>query len=204
MLPVARPTLKPVRAAARLAGVYAAGVAILMLSLVVTVGFSSGILATIFTLGLPVSLCFAIAFVLFATGRRAGFTALWLLLLALRAWVIVSSPYAPPPGEVFLLWSLFAAPLYAINMTGFESASKLNAISSSRWRHTLGSCSVWATWAVMAVAGLASPSFIDYGRGATRLLWAIAQTGWLALPAGLTIAAIFRARRGVCPVTSDA
>jgi len=68
---------------------------------------------------------FGIAFVLLAVARRAGFVALWAILVGYWvALVVQSRPFVPHTlPMLFVLWSLLAMPLWIIGHAGIPDTS---------------------------------------------------------------------------------
>lgn len=115
-----------ISAAAKLALVY---------SVLVTLEFA--VLILVLRIGLPplnvllamagwLAIPFAGAFVLLAVARRWGFIALWVIPLAFSAWMAVTSQsYTFTIGFIFdfILWTIFALPLWIIGQAGIPLRS---------------------------------------------------------------------------------
>jgi len=195
MLALVQRTKKQLAAAVTLAAVYAAGVIVLLLMMLVLDDPPIGVLRTLPFLGIPALVCFAIAFLLLAVARRAGFTALWVVILGL--WVASVAPayrLFRVPAE-FTSWSVFAAPLYAMVVFGFP---RRLAAGPARWR-LWASMAVAPAWiALFFVAAFPFYRFaptLEYMPLAQRVphwLWRPLLLAWLAFPPALTLAGILR------------
>lgn len=112
-----------IRAAGRLAALYVGTALVLLL---VAGGLIEGVLPTLsdlIELWIPVGLAFLIAFLLLAIARRAGFVALWALLLGLWVLTLVDGPH-PWLGQQFVAWTVLGLPLYALGMIGAPSTQQ--------------------------------------------------------------------------------
>jgi hypothetical protein len=188
------PTKRVIAAAVRLAGVYAVGVTVLLLALMISTDRPSAILADLRVLGFPAAICFAASFLLLGVARRAGFLALWVLISGfLWAWptFLFRGHLGPPTAEAFVLWSIFAAPLYAMVSIGFSSTTAPTASSRSR---------SWVSFAI-AVVWLSLASWgVRYGKlyewlprpGPWLRLFSIP---WLVVPPALTFRSILHLTR---------
>jgi hypothetical protein len=194
------PVSRRARAAARVAAVYAAGTALLLLVLVLPFGDGmSTLLEDLAILSVPVGLCFVMAFVLLAAARRAGFTALWAVLLALHLWLSLRErPYGPRPDLDFVLWSVLAAPLYLIGVVGFPATGA----KRRRWPERAGAIA----WAALAVLGFVSGTATYSGALVPGLLAASGalELAWRIAPVAISIAAIRRVHRGAAPDAATA
>ena len=140
------PSLSPkVKAAAKLAALYALGVAVLAIpssipiARYVPVGLVSGTLA---------GLVLVVAFLLLATTRRAGFFVIWAALVAY--WIRFLSMLSPLDlFQPFLLWSALAAPLFLFTTVGFPlpHAPRSRAVRLVSW-------SLAVPWALAFATGL--------------------------------------------------
>lgn len=181
------PSKRVVAAASRLAAVYAAAVTVLLLTLILLIGVPIRFLADLATLSIPAVICFAGAFLLLAVARRAGLTALWLLILALWTWLILlvrGFDDGPTVGKSFVMWSTLAAPLYAMVAIGFPALN-------SPPRRRLATWSIGGAWAALAVMGVK----IDFQPEWSRTiwpLWTFLQLLWVAAPPALTVRALLR------------
>ena len=136
-------------AAMRLAAVYAAGVTLLFLALVVRDAGIREVLREVEFLAIPAGICFGAAFLLLAIGRRLGFTALWLCSLGFWAWLTLRYQHLGWwPAANFLVWSVLSAPLYLIVHVGFRPPT-----STRRWTKltTFAEFILWTSLAVAAV-----------------------------------------------------
>jgi hypothetical protein len=135
----------------------------------------------------------AVAFVLLAAARRAGFIALWVLLAGLWTFMAESSvPRLVPP--MFLGWTVIAVPLWVIGQLGFVRPAP-------RGRFSLSLGAILGIWIALAFAGslLFAPagigvrpeSLLPY-RAATLAAWVV----WLPAPFFLSAVAIHHVWRG--------
>jgi hypothetical protein len=148
-------------AAVRLAAIYAAGVLILLIPLIVrsrNEGFEPNSQPW---LQLPVigAVCFVLGFVALAAVKRLGFALLWGLLL--WWWIRMIGP-----GPVvfldmpFVAWTAFAAPLYILSAIGLTETT-----SSRRWQvEFVLTLLIWAIIAVLAF-------FFGQPRAETLRIW---------------------------------
>jgi hypothetical protein len=173
---------RAIKAALRLAGFYAVCVTVLVVALVVSLGGFRDIVRDLGALALPAGICFAVAFLLLLLARRLGFTALWLALLALWA---LASFRNPGPGPVFVLWSLFAAPLFLMVQLGFRSVADKSAsvgLMTSLF------------WITLAIAGVLFRYPLDLMLNNepwwVRLMSSVLTAAWWIAPAAITAVAI--------------
>lgn len=180
------PHRRSVLAALRLSMLYAASVTALFITLFLflTPRYVS---ADMLALAVPFVVCFSIAMLLLASARKVGFTALWILLLALWAWSTIYDRFRPHYGRSFVIWSILAIPLYAMVALGFPAAKRTRLPSAiTAWLVSLA-------WAALFGLGLTytTPPVGD------RLL----EFALLAAPVALTARAIARIhRRGKEPL----
>lgn len=188
------PTKRVVAAAVRLAAVYALGVSTLLIVLLISTDETRAILADLPVVSIPASICFAIAFLILGVARRAGFTTLWLLIFGLWAWqlLMVYRGYVGRPQVEFVMWSILAAPLYAMVSIGFPPATPARP---TRWRR-LRNWSLVATWAALTALAVSFEPYSPFARHPWPL-WMVLQLAWLAIPPALTLDAIFRVYKGV-------
>ena len=143
-----------VAAAARLAAIYAVGVAILLLAGLPFVNRTLPAWRDLLGIALPIGVLFAVAFVMLAVARRAGFVALWLVLVGMWIWMI-----AQVIGDVrmlsivataFFVWSVAALPLYTMGAVGLPARKR---IAVGRGRMSLTTL-VFLVWGVLAAGAL--------------------------------------------------
>ena len=141
----------------------------------------------------------AVAFILLAVARRAGFIALWALLVCL--WIfLLDSSYALQIPPRFLSWSLFALPLWIIGQLGV-----IRHLPSDRVRLSLGA--ILGIWIALAFAGsfffAPFPSFhggiplLPYP-AATIAAWLV----WFPAPFILSAVAVHHVWRGTSALPS--
>jgi len=131
----------------RLAAIYAAGVLILLIPLIVRTRHEGFAPNSQPWLELPVigAVCFVLGFVALAAIKRLGFALLWGLLV--WWWIVL---VGDGPGlfldRPFLAWSAFAAPLYVLSAIGLTET-----VSSRRWQfEVVLTLLIWAIIAVLA------------------------------------------------------
>jgi len=181
---------KRLRAALTLAAVYAAGVTVLLLTVISSADSPRRVLQMLPLFSIPAALCFAVAFLLLAVARRAGFTALWAVVFGL--WVLAASqdfnPFAA--NTSFVSWSFFAAPLYAMCAVGFPSSSQ-----PPRWRQWM-SVALWPAWAALVALAFAQLRLLneyEFLRG--QYIGSLGRSLQLALwvtPPAITLVGILR------------
>ena len=142
-------------------------------------------------MSIPAAICFGAAFLLLGVARRAGFTALWLLLFGLWAWqaFFARHDHGPRVQIEFLSWSLFAGPLYAMVLIGFPSAA-------ASPRRALGTWGVVAAWVGLATLALRYELFPVWYDLPLKPIWPFLKIAWLLLPPVLSASAIWRVHRG--------
>lgn len=140
---VSLPTRRSILSAIRIAALYTACVALVFLLLFLSEGSEFSWWTGLGELAWPAAICFIVAVVVLATARRAGFTAMWVLLFGLWLWLIISRH---PHGPAFVVWSILAAPLYVMCATGFRP------LPMPRWVPWL----VLLAWAGLATIGFAN------------------------------------------------
>ena len=111
-------------AAARLAGMYAIGVLLLMIPFMFFPYGGLPSVTDVAELGGWAVLPFAVAFILLAAARRAGFVVLWTLLGAL--WTAVLAAHDLPIDLLiaFVGWSVLALPLHFLTAIGIPAAPR--------------------------------------------------------------------------------
>ena len=192
----AMPTLdyrpsKRLRAALKLAAVYASGVTLLMMTLASITKSRDQVLEMLPVYSIPAAICFAAAFLLLAVARRAGFTALWLIILCLWIWGLAQDFDSDAIPGGFLAWTLLAAPLYVMCALGFRGQA-----SPARWRKWL-SIAVPLSWAALYVMALrqlhsSHESFFEHRQYTAWWVWSSLQYAWLVTPPAISVAGIFR------------
>jgi hypothetical protein len=198
MLTLGHRTAKQLAAAFKLAAVYAAGVTVVLLALILTGdGARRHVLEILPVLAIPAGVCLGIAFLLLAVARRAGFTALWVVIFGM--WIAaVTWHFDPAPANVgFALWTLLAAPLYAIVVLGFRYPS--SSARSAIWRRSI-SMAIAPAWLVLYAAAIhfVPSSIEDFASQPPRApwLWRSLWLAWMLSPPTLTVAAVLRLYRG--------
>ena len=172
-------------AAVRLAGVYAVCV-IVTFAIVLAFSRSLAMLLDILPLlGIPGAICFAAAFVLLAFARRAGFIALWLIILGLWATPMISQgDLSTEWDSAFLFWTILAAPLYVMVMLGFRSDVTSHSPARRMAPWILGA--VWLGLVIVNLRFEFHPAFQAFNVSRIYLLLS------LILPIGVTTTAIRR------------
>ena len=151
-------------AAARLAGLYALGTALLLLPLLVGVGGLHQTLQDLKEVAIPIAFGFGIAFILLALARRAGLVALWLVLAAMWVWalrqsaLVVGESLTPDLAMIFVVWSTLAIPLGVLGALGVPATFR---IPLGPWRPTALSVIgvLWTALLIPALALLVLPAF---------------------------------------------
>ena len=146
-------------AAARLAGLYAVGVALLLIPVLLFPGGLSA-LREIPIVALPTGILFVLAFLVLAVARRVGFAVLWLLLVGLWTTVLLGHGVAIEIVIGFVGWSALALPLHALGALGVTSGFRLTMGRLSVSLSTMVSI-LWAGALLPAIALLyTSPFFM--------------------------------------------
>jgi hypothetical protein len=189
-------------AAIRLAAFYAAGVVVLLL-LIGTLLDGPPPLRVLAYVGVPFGTFFLLAFLLLAVARRAGFAALWILLLALWVWMIRQSDLTINAPRIFLAWSALAIPLFAIGALG-TSVARAGAPTLTRMSRPLLILSVWAALAALAVYATSGtmgvPSYVD----ADQLVYKLGRFVWPPAPFAFSAIELARVWRAMTPARSAA
>lgn len=184
---------KQLLAALRLAAVYGAGVAVLLLAYLATGASLHDLMAILPYLSIPAAICFAVAFLVLGVARRTGFVILSLLLFGIWLWQalgVTSHDWRFAHINLdFIAWSILAAPLYTMVAIGFPPTSI---------RRPWISWAVAAAWATLAVAAdrIGTPFFFY---GPPFALMTLLRVLWLAAPTVLTLTAIYRIRESPMP-----
>jgi len=197
------PTRTRTVAAARLTSAYTASVLLLLAPLLGVVGSMAIVPAF---LPFPIAVWFAVTFLLLAFVRRAAFIALWLLMLAAWWWQIEHHMTIPSAtGGEFALWSVLAAPLYAITAIGFGAVRRMTRLRRVAWTAGIAG---WAGLLALAARfpfGFFQGCVMDVTTGMPPLDTAI-ETAWLAVPPLVALDAIRRVcqRSGMpAPLTEE-
>ena len=119
-----------IRAAGRLAALYVATTLILLLAAGTLMVGVLPTLSDLVELWMPVSVAFLVAFLLLAIARRAGFVALWMILVGLWVFLLSAGGFDASYGRQFVAWSVLALPLYGLGMIGAPSTRRLARSSS--------------------------------------------------------------------------
>jgi hypothetical protein len=178
-------------AAAKLAAIYIALVILGIVVLDVTLRAGVPPLDVIREFAIWLSIPFACAFVLLAVARRWGFVALWVILGAL--WIAIgvvarSWRWSIDFPSLFVLWTIFALPLWIIGQAGIPLPSR---------RRISPSMVLLACWAVLLVSSRfvlprTDPPDLDPH---SALLFALAWI-WAPMPLVLSAFAISHVWRG--------
>ena len=190
---------KRLRAALTLAALYAAGVLLLFLAVFIMKSTPRDVLRTLPVLGIPTAICFASAFILLAVARRAGFTALWILVFGL--WVVSVYPdFSLFRANLnFLSWSLLAAPLYTMVSLGFRRPP------SAGWRRWLR-MAIPVTWAALGAIAIGfddlSLQYFLRQPSPILLFWRAMSIAWAVAPPAVTVASILWIYDGTVEATS--
>src|SRR6266849_7584319 len=137
-----------VRAARRLAALYAVGVFLLAVPLVAAFRY---LLPTL-TIPVVAVFGFALGFLGLAIGTRLGFAILWSLLLVV--WIASLQDGIYQANGSFLFWTMFAAPLYIITAIGLSPTSRGLRLEMLL---TLGA------WAIVVSIAVTGEIYIDAG-----------------------------------------
>jgi hypothetical protein len=171
-------------AAVRLAALYALGVAILIVAVSAVAFHDRPMASELPYFGIPL----LVAFVVLAVARRAGFALLWTLLAALWVYILNENEFvglAFPP--MFLSWSAFAAPLFAIGALGFGTSADASPPRRRIPRPVLIAAAWGALAGVSIYLGNASWVWLSYPDSAV----ALNGLGWLFwFPAPFVIAVV--------------
>jgi len=134
-------------AAARLAGLYAAGVLVLLVPFSLFATGGTGLREVL--LGPPAVAAggFLIGFLLLAIARRFGFGVLWILLLLAWLNTIRWSFWSLELLPRFVGWTVFAAPLYGLTAIGLGGSGATRSLV----RELLITAGVWTTAVVLAL-----------------------------------------------------
>jgi hypothetical protein len=148
-----------IAAAARLAGLYAIGVVLLVIPLVLLPRGALTAFRDLAIVAVPAGLLFLVAFPLLAAARRAGFAALWLLLAGL--WVLLLVAHDMPIELLigFVAWSALAFPLHVLGALGVPSGFGLR-IARVTVRVAPTVTIVWMTLLIAAVTILYTTPFL--------------------------------------------
>lgn len=176
-------------AAARLAGVY---VTVLLLLIVPFMFFPSDGLPSVADVAKLVSWAivpFALAFILLAAARRAGFVVFWMLLAAV--WVALLMARGLPIDLLiaFVAWSVLALPLHLLTALGIPGAPRLRVASAHLTVSTLTTI-LWAVLLVPAVAVLYLSSRLMYPEPHALFLLASRVAAFVWGPAPLVLVAL--------------
>ena len=195
---------KRLRAALKLAAVYGAGVTPLWITLAIMSDPPPRVFDTLLLLSLPVGICFAIAFLLLAVARRAGFTALWLIVAGFWTWGVLQEFELFAIRGGFIFFTLFAAPLYAMCVLGFRR----EAATPVRWRQVL-SVAIWPAWAALVGVALEPHGghhalhVFEHRQYFGGWIWTLLRYAWLVTPPAITAAGLLRVySRGPVDTTS--
>ena len=198
---VTKRALHVVAAAARLAALYAFGVMLLLLALILWnrewIGNMRGVLQLN---GFVFGSLFAAALLLLATARRVGFAMLWVLLIGLWLWLTGRIDWSPLfLVVVFVFWSIVALPLYLLGAVGFPGRHRLHV---SRWTTTIPAlvAALWVALVVFTVAVTPAPylfvaSVLDgsFGKPPAWVL-TLAPVIWAPAPMLIGLEALIRLR----------
>jgi hypothetical protein len=140
--------VKTLAAAARLAGIYAIAVLILLVPFALFIGIGATDLKELL-LGLPLLAAggFLVGFLLLAIARRVGFAILWFFLLLLWINVIREASWSLGLLPRFPGWTVFAAPLYVLTAIGLSGGANARSLI----RELLITAGLWATLVALAL-----------------------------------------------------
>jgi len=189
-------------AAMRLAAFYAAGVVVLLL-LIGTLLDGPPPLSVLAYVGVPFGIFFLLAFLLLAAARRAGFAALWILLLALWVWLIRQSDLTVDAPRVFLAWSALAIPLFGIGALGTFGA-QADAPTLTRMPRPLLILIVWAALAALAMYATGGTMALPFYVDPDQLVYKLGRFVWPPAPFAFSAIELARVWRATSPVTSAA
>lgn len=177
-----RGPLRPLLAALKLASVYTGAVVLISSALILLEPSEFSWWQTfMYLLAIPTAVCFVIAVVSLAVGRRFGFTVMWAMLCGLWLWSWVASPEGSDPGPNFVLWTVLSAPLYLICATGFSP------VLSPRYRwYPFALAAIWAGLAVAGVPGV---------RIRVDAIQSALDAAWMVFPLVLTTLMVYRIHR---------
>jgi hypothetical protein len=170
-------------AAARLAALYAIGVAILMVPIIFLPG-GLPTLRDLSALAVPAATLFLGAFLILAVARRAGFATLWALLCLLWGAVLFQESISIETVGAFIVWSAFALPLHALGAFGVTSGVRVATGRVSLSLTTLALV-IWMATLLPAVALLyATPFLLPPLREAAvyRIAASVALVVWVPVP----------------------
>jgi hypothetical protein len=148
-------------AAARLGGLYVIGVALMLTPFMLLPGGGLPGLRDLVRLAAPAGILFAVAFILLALARRAGFAALWVLLTGLWTAMLIAHEMPIDIMVGFVAWSVFAVPLHVLGALGVPSSLHLRI---GRWRlraATTGTV-LWLVLLIPAAALLSQNPFFVF------------------------------------------
>ena len=167
-------------AALRLAAVYAVGVAVLFLPMVLWRGGHGVYLGELRTVAIQSAVAFLVAFILLALARRVGFVALWGLLLTLWISEVPKDVFITAVPSWFIVWTVPALPLYIIGMVASRSSTS---------RLGLRAVSVGAVlWMVLFVGAIVYEfAYHPFDKDQT---WFVLMARFVWLPAPLILAAL--------------
>ena len=189
-------------AAIRLAAFYAAGVVSLLL-LLGSLLDGPPPLRVLAYVAVPFGVFFLLAFLLLAVARRAGFAALWILLIALWVWMIGESELSIDASRIFLAWSALAIPLFAIGALG-TSGAQLTAPTLIRTPRPLPILLVWSVLAALALYATGGTMALPFYVDPDQLVYKLGRFVWLPAPFAFSAIELARVWRATSPATSDA
>jgi hypothetical protein len=134
-----------IAAAARLAAIYAVAVLVLLIPLMVFV-IAPGNLREVLSSPVAAAAGFLVGFFLLAIARLYGFALFWILLLW---WWLTTLQASPWPLELlprFVVWTTFAAPLYALTAIGLGANKTRSSVVE-----LLVTTGLWATAIALAL-----------------------------------------------------
>ena len=167
-------------AAIRLAALYAVAMFALLIGFV---SFVEGLplLSDLAELALPFGITFCIAFLILAVARRAGFVALWIVLLSAWVWLLRDgAPFVEVP-KVFIGWTILALPLFAIGALG-SSGRDGRWPALLRRAHPLVVLAVWLVIAGVALYSALNTPYMHWYDGPTRFGTLFSKIVWIPTP----------------------
>ena len=169
-----------------LAAIYSAGV-FTLLGLILVVSDIQLSSSDWWSLAGPLAILFGFAFIVLAFARRAGFSLLWTILVALWIWMLFGNGLTPLSDLLaqgighpfrFAMWSVLALPLFGI---GVSAAGDVLIMKLGR-RRISALASLGCLWLVFIGIAFALRSYADphHGYGAS---WAplATETSWVPL-----------------------
>ena len=167
-------------AAIRLAAFYAIG-AFSLLLIVGSLAEGPPLLSDLAELALPFGVIFSIAFVILAMARRAGFVALWIVLVGTWVWLLRDgAPFVEVP-KVFLGWTILALPLFAIGVLG-TTGSDAKQPTLMRGARPLVVLTLWLLAAGIALHSALTTPYMHWYDAPNRFASVFSKIVWIPAP----------------------